>query len=133
MSSTGASTNIFAAIPAQFIVSSAADRVLSSQAPLLEGERMGVGITAALTLVLQGFLHAEHIGTGVSVLQGSTGNFSKLWHALYPISAAVCSPVKPAFQVKKVEQETGRKAQPATASQSPISWESNWFGNADFM
>ncbi|XP_009275448.1 PREDICTED: SPRY domain-containing protein 7 [Aptenodytes forsteri] len=39
---------------------------------------------AALTLVPRGFLPTEHIGTGVNVLQSSTGNFSEVWHALYP-------------------------------------------------
>lgn len=100
----------------------AAVEVLSSWAPHLEGDRTDAGMRDALTLVLRGFLPTEHIGTGVSdVLQSSTGNFSKLWHALYPASAAVCWPVKPASQVKKeAEQETVSKARPATAPRSPI-------------
>jgi len=55
------------------------------------------------------------------VLQSTTGNFSELRHAVYPTSAAACWPVKPASQVKQAaEQETGSKAQPATARQSSI-------------
>lgn len=63
-----------------------------------------------------GFLPAKHTGTGINVLQSSTGNFSKLQRVLCRTRAAVCWPVKPASPVKKVvEQETGREVQPDTA------------------
>lgn len=86
-----------------------------------EGDGTGAGVGAALTWFPRGFLPAEHIGTGVNVLQSSTGNFSKLCCALCPTRAAVCWPVKPASRVKEaVEQEMGPKAQ-APHSPSPVS------------
>lgn len=111
-------------------LSPAAVRVLSSQAPHLEGDRMGAGMGAALTLVPRGLLPAEHIGTGANVL----GNFSKLRHALYLHEC--CSLLACKTSLSSWESSGVGNWQEGTASHcspKPHPLESKRFGNADFM